>query len=136
MKLEELSTQQEIFDYLVPRLITQNAASFDKATNTNLYYGENNRRCAIGWLILDGDYKKEIEGIDVTRIIQSQVLTNRNVFNKNNKKFLEELQDVHDDWSHTHSVTFTKDFYLRLKAFAESFNLNTQILQEVVNEKA
>jgi hypothetical protein len=61
-----LKTQQEVFDYVCARLVLQGGPS--KRNGFCVFFGEDNRRCARGWLML-----KEQEGTSMNHTDSSIV---------------------------------------------------------------
>lgn len=91
-------TNQEIFNKVYKHLLTQNK----QAVSYNLFYGQKNKlckyrsknlKCAIGCLIPDKLYSKNMEGLSVEELaIEYPELG----FKKGNIRLLGDLQSIHD----------------------------------------
>jgi hypothetical protein len=55
-------TPQEIFDKAATHLLTQNSRSIIPGTDTCAYRGEGGKKCAVGAVIDDADYREDFEG--------------------------------------------------------------------------
>lgn len=120
--LEE-STQQEVFDFVVTHLLTQN----ERATEGNGcgYRVKKEDRvlmCAAGCLIPDDVYTPKMEGLTWSGLYEHKLI---NI--KAHKDFISVLQNVHD----LNSVEKWKE---KLVSFAEIRNLNYDILNNFKNE--
>lgn len=61
-------TLQEIFDRVSQHLLAQNARSVrqsDEGWTTCAYRGHDGKSCAVGCLIADTDYSKDLEGLSI-----------------------------------------------------------------------
>jgi hypothetical protein len=92
-----LRSPQELFDLSVSSLRAQGQKSY---IGTDLEYscryrGENDCKCAIGWLILDQEYKSEMEGLLIKDIFRYLNDERKNEFDKN-LLLLTNLQNTHD----------------------------------------
>lgn len=61
-ELNELENKQDVFDYVVYNLLKQNMASYSEKEEQCAYRGDNNLKCAAGWVIADSEYKECFEG--------------------------------------------------------------------------
>lgn len=87
--------QQEIFDIVSKHLLTQNTQSVFGGGALCAYRGSQGRKCAIGVLISDEDYKPEMEGMRVSAVLNefsavADKLKDVSTF------LLGELQRIHD----------------------------------------
>lgn len=110
-------TNQEIFDKVYTHLITQNAKSTDGEA-TCAYRGTEGRRCAIGCLIPDHAYKKELEGFAAGSMYVRPTLNDLGIHvdDPTTLSLLSQLQAVHD-------VRNPGTWKVDLWVTAEKFNL-------------
>jgi len=102
-------TNQEIFDRVYRHLLTQNAQAYDGDCGGCRYRDEQGRKCAVGCLISDDDYKPALEGTLVSSIDLAYPPSNKQtrlsllyrivaqiVPDQTGVSLLHELQTVHD----------------------------------------
>ena len=58
------NTPQEIFDYVIQRLLEQGKRSMAEEEGCK-YRGDGGTRCALGWLIPDARYHAEMDDLDL-----------------------------------------------------------------------
>lgn len=81
----------EVINYVEKKLIAQNTKSVNKRKQS-VYRGLNNTKCALGFLIPDHLYKKEIEGYHIYFM-----LNENNIYLDNQIRILlSKLQIIHD----------------------------------------
>lgn len=114
-------TEQEIFDKVAVALIDQGKRSVSKSGACR-YRGPNGLKCAIGILISDDMYRKDIEQTDVVDIIDKRVLPRE--YSKF-IPFLDDLQSAHDGAS---GSDFVAHFKIRMCDVAECWKLSPDIL--------
>lgn len=115
---------QEIFDKVATHLLKQNAKSIDPALSSNekqtcAYRGQNGMMCAVGCLIPDDRYSRNMEG----KVVWASVIMNvlRDVHGEMQSGLLEALQSCHD----------SKDVDAwrgELGMIAHNYNLNKAVL--------
>ncbi len=113
---------QEMFDTILKGIRMQGGPSM--ARERCAYRGADGRRCAIGLLIMDGDYTTDIEGLGVASLF------NRGYFSdlkKEAKKFLADMQLLHDDVAartfEDGDKAFLKEWEQRMCKYAEEHGL-------------
>lgn len=125
-------TNQEIFDTVARHLLTQKKECRSDSSG-GCRYRHGYLRCAIGVLIPDDVYDKAIEGIPVNgffgkyrhnvpailKVYDWFKLT----FTVEQRVFLTELQNIHDDES-------AEMWKAELAHFAREFDLNSDVLEE------
>ena len=119
-------TPQEIFNTVINHFYTQRKKSYSFDNNVCLYHGPNGLKCAIGCLIPDEIYIKEMD--EDSWIIQkfSHRFKILSYFTEgNNTDLLDKLQNIHDEASTSDDrVTFLlKDLSKELNKVAKEFNL-------------
>jgi len=70
------SMQQIMFDVVVEK-INQNGFSLDPIQGSCMYRTSEGKKCAVGWLISDEEYKPEMEGSQVVNLVNRKVLPKR-----------------------------------------------------------
>ena len=85
---KQATTEQEIFDFVVDHLQTQNCKALDDRTACR-YRGPNGTMCAAGCLITDDEYDPQIEGKTVYSVKISRI--------SNQLGLVRLLQCVHDN---------------------------------------
>ena len=89
--------KKKVFKTIATHMLTQKKASQDR--NTCLYRDGYGLSCAIGILINDDNYSKELEGYDITDTRVSTAVANSlgsPPLNAKDRSFLGALQDFHD----------------------------------------
>ncbi len=90
-------TNQEVFSTVVKHLYEQGARAVFSETGSCAYRGERGRKCAIGRLIPDDEYVREMEHKSVQTIVDEfKVSTLQGV----NVDLLFNLQEAHDKIPH------------------------------------
>ena len=105
------ATEQEVFDYVGHHLLKQNKHSNLKKLGKCAYRGENNRKCAGGWLIADSEYKPEMEKATWRDLIKSGQVPSEH------EDLIFALQNVHDGYD-------VSKWSEQLRNVAIKFNLN------------
>jgi hypothetical protein len=111
---------QQAFDTMVQHLRKQRQKSRNSGCGTCLYRGPDGLKCAVGVLIPDELYSKEMEGQAIDRLLISE----RNTFPELSKLFdgvnellLDGMQDIHD----FHEPDRWESHF---KSIADEYNLN------------
>jgi hypothetical protein len=127
-------TYQEVFDFVVERLLQQGKRAMRKSGGETLcaLRGEGNTKCAIGHLIPDEDYTAELEDFSTIHNIEGENSLSRGmrkVLEKNlgeiteeDAIFLHEFQFAHDVQEEGRSLRET------MRLFAKAYNLDTKVL--------
>lgn len=122
--------RQEIFDKVAQHLITQGkpSASYDnEGIKHCLYRGPDGTKCAVGCLIPDEEYSKDIESYRVRHIIEVSLTEGINpVISSfsNDVNLLHDLQKVHDYCDIHEDGTFVhSNLIYRLNEVANNFDL-------------
>jgi len=108
-------TYQEMFDKVCAHLLTQNKKAMDYEGICR-YRSDDGTKCAIGCLIPDDLYEKELEGKGVRELILSEFKFS-SYLQQFDLKFLIALQATHD-------CTSPSKWYTELEKIAIRFNLN------------
>jgi hypothetical protein len=118
-------TEQEIFDQSTLGLIAQGGPSKAKDSPRCLYRGPGGRKCAVGILITDEEYKPEMDGdaSSVQCLVDNGLLPERL---KPHVHLLCVLQDAHDN-TLTNSWA---DWKADLNEIALDFGLSTAVLDQ------
>ena len=121
-------TMQETFDTVANHLLTQNKRSVvymgDDQRESCAYRTPDGLMCAVGCLIPDDKYTKDVEGVNVRGLAdqdQEAQMIPKITDSDDEFHFLMAIQDIHDginpiDWPHA------------LTVFAQDFNLSTDVL--------
>ncbi len=122
--------RQEVFDYVTEHLFRQGEAS-RSVDGLCSYRGDAGKECAVGCIIPDKHYRKDLEGLSACG--SSFIHKIEEISPPLHKKmksigfnFLRDLQCVHDmglSWKDTRSL---KE---RLKVVARDYNLNTDVFK-------
>jgi len=111
---------QQAFDIMVQHLRKQGQKSRNNGCGTCLYRGPDGLKCAIGALIPDELYSKEMEGYTIDRLL----INERDRFPELSKLFegideqlLSDMQDIHD-------FNEPDQWEYNFKLIAEDYNLN------------
>lgn len=116
-------SNQQIFDKVAVHLFTQGKQSENKS-GTCLYRGRQNTSCAVGCLIPDSLYERDMEE-NIYEALYDSFPQIRTLFGSHSKDLLIELQLVHDvsgNW------VITKKMHDALLAVADKFDLDASIL--------
>jgi len=89
--------KQETFDYVVRHLYEQGKPALNDEMGC-MYRTENGLMCAVGCLIPDSMYDKEMEFKRIDAVLDGFTLP---AFIKDNEEMLFDLQTVHDKWRPT-----------------------------------
>jgi hypothetical protein len=128
---------QEIFDKVVRHLFKQNKKCTCPSVvagvpGSCLYRGENNTSCAIGSLIPDHLYDVSFENRGIRSLMLKEEISD--YFGIENEIFLSSLQGIHDDADINFAGNFNRgSLHYALKNTADTFNLSTEVLEEVYN---
>ena len=141
--MKQPSTPQEIFDYVIPKMLKQGvlSVSTDKHNQVSCLYRKNKAtHCAIGWIIPDEFYREEFEGKAIVQLIEAGYLKDLPAFTFENLTFLEDFQEAHDSL-HSLVKTYTnsgliKELIKNFEALAETYDLASAVLTKNENEKA
>lgn len=118
-------TLQEIFDEVAIHLLTQNSKAIRNKDGSAAYHGysqsnaEIPAQCAIGCLIPNDKYSREIEGFGVTHLLEFLKLQYSNAFTES---LLSALQCLHDNLHPTL-------WYYELQNIAKNYELNALALE-------
>ena len=114
--------RQKVYDTVKKHLLKQKSRSesfsmVNESSTGCLYRGPNGKKCAIGCLIIDGRYSKNIEGKGVSNpIVKNALYAWAKPKTENDENFLSELQSIHDD-------CYVNRWQNELKTLAISFGL-------------
>jgi hypothetical protein len=112
-------TYQQIFDRAWTHIVAQGKRAVNDEGSC-LYRGENGLRCAIGALITDEAYTKDIENLTVLNI-PKEVLRQSNLPTSiGGCRFLAEIQGCHD---YPIDGGFIDEFKKRMREVAAEYNL-------------
>lgn len=104
-------TRQQMFSKVAKHLLKQNKVC-KKRVGDCLYRGPKGMKCAIGALIPNKLYQKEFEDIGDLETIIDHIPTIHKLFGgRKHLKFLQDLQEIHDDF-------LPEDWPKKLKEFA------------------
>lgn len=87
---------QEVYDKVKAHLLTQNAKSISKDGDCKYRMIRSTKRCAIGCLIPDELYSKDLEGEGVYTLAQDEELGLKDFFAGVSIDLLVDLQCMHD----------------------------------------
>lgn len=109
---------QEIYDKVARHLLTQRAPSLSEEAEGCAYRGDNGLMCAVGCLISDNHYSKDLEGhtVESIEVIESLLDSGIDMKDLNISHLLKRFQDIHDK-------TETIDWKFYINALADDFNL-------------
>lgn len=105
-------TKQEIFSKVKKHLLAQMKKSMRESPKGRVcaYRGENNTSCSVGCLISDSEYKVNMEGYAVNRLLNNfndlvQTILPNDLNEEEGMYFLVLLQEIHDmcpvsDWKY------------------------------------
>lgn len=105
-------TAQEVFEYVVDFMLTQDAAS----TNPDglcLYRNAEGKKCAAGCLIPDESYDPEIESVRWSEITDSMGISRIHM------ELILQLQSAHDVASRSYMTRFNPTFIFQLRRLQE-----------------
>lgn len=117
-------TLQEIFDQVATHLLDQGVASVDSVKGC-LYRGPEGTKCALGCLIPDNYYTKEMEGHGI-RYLRDNDYELPLILKVDPLSFLLDLQYAHDKSLATMGISFWRSDMRRI---ADKYNLNSDILK-------
>ena len=145
-----MRTLQEAFDQSVRGIISQGGPSVDptKSGGYCLLRGPNNHKCAIGWLIPDDKYDKDLESMSPAGIVKELgefpvEEPEPEDLNRRMGSFYSQLQKAHDNSACTYtenpgerivfndSRTFFHRFRTYLHQLALRYKLNEDVLKEI-----
>lgn len=89
-------TNQEVYDKVKAHLLTQNAKSISSNGMCKYRMQRSTKKCAIGCLIPDALYSKDIEGEGVYTLAQDEELGLKDFFADVSIDLLVDLQCMHD----------------------------------------
>ena len=130
MIYEQLDTPMKIVEYVEEKLLKQNRKSigtYGKVPSClfrDFSDPETPAKCAVGWLIDDSVYRRDMEGTDLSSVIfmVSDKHQQHGQFLENNTDLLYFLMSVHDDYL----VLEWPDVFAKLKSCIDqdgNFNL-------------
>lgn len=128
MIIQEVNNKslQEIFDFVVSHLLTQNAKAIKY---TSCRYRVGNLKCAVGVLIADEDYACEFEGLSIRTLRDKFAESIFADISEPKMQLLVHLQSVHD-------ADDVESWLEKLSLLAKVLALNDEILKKFeVNEK-
>lgn len=118
-------TIQEIFDKVYTHLLTQNAKSQDnfEGLTSCKYRSAEGLMCAVGCLITDEAYNKDIEGKNPkTKLVRKTLEKSGITVDPNTARILADLQTIHD--------VFEPEYWEEeLSIFAQNKNLTVPTLK-------
>ena len=89
-------TDQEIFTKVATHLLTQNKQSLSESLQSCRYRGMGGTMCAVGCLITDDAYDREIEGYRSSSGVVIMALEESGIDGRAAMDLLHDLQFVHD----------------------------------------
>ncbi len=121
-------TPQEIFDYVSEFLLKQGGKSTLENGVCAYRSSDGTRKCAVGCLIPDECYVKDIEEITIEEITTRPAYVHLNLpdYFKENIDLLKALQNCHD-----FCFTDKEDLIKNLGQVSVLFNLNTDVLKKM-----
>ena len=110
---------QEVFDEIVSKIVAQGQPSLGTmaSTETCMYRGDGNLKCAVGMIIPDENYTSDIEGMGVEASEVMKAMPEEYV---EHVGLLNDLQSCHDFASET---GFVADFIRRANGVAKEHEL-------------
>lgn len=96
MELSEIKTAQQAFDYVVTRLADQRGPAMRQDTSSCVYLSDDGRKCAVGHVIRDEDYRPALEGDTVASLIDKLRDTASWRLIASNVNFWKSMQRAHD----------------------------------------
>lgn len=117
---------QEIFGRVYIGIIKQGGPSINPASSECLYRSPQGRKCAVGQLLLDEFYNKEMEGKTVGSPLIDNGLFSSGVTNSN-LQFVKILQNIHDVAAFeadNEDKLFVEIFKKEMQAVIKRYNLN------------
>lgn len=109
---------QNVFNKVVRHLYAQGVPAMDD--NVCLYRTDDGKKCAVGGLIYDREYKPKMEMNDVFKLVEKDLLPKRLVEHKN---LLRTLQSAHDRLNVGADLR-SKTFADSLREIARTYNLS------------
>jgi hypothetical protein len=110
--------KQQVYDFVRDKLIAQERGSVNINYRGCAYRGVDGAKCAVGWLIPDRQYNKDMEG-DVDNLFNYyNIDTHSNKSTVDKYEFLTRLQSVHDAIAHLEGKAFVNCIKPRLTRFA------------------
>ena len=113
-------TEQEVFDTVAKHLLAQGARS--KSGGECAYRGDGGLKCAVGCLIADSDYVKDMEGLIVHDLLEHYSAPSLEPI-RQHKPLLLRLQHLHD-------VGKPGEWVVTLRWLAEEYNLSPAVLED------
>ena len=120
---------QEAFDLAVKHLYFQGERSYDYNKQFCTYRNSNGTRCAVGALIPDELYSKEMETKDIGQLINNNVSIKK-YFEDVEKYLLVDLQDIHDSQHNWNSEGLNDIGVFLLRNLANRYGLNEKKLKK------
>lgn len=114
-------TAQELFDKVATHLLTQNKKAKSAAGHC-VYRAPDGRKCAVGCLIPDEEYRPSIEGNGAGFLIRSGLVPSLEAL-LSHLGLVEQLQFVHDR-------SYVQDWRAELHGVARERHLSTSVLDE------
>lgn len=125
-------TLQEHFDFVVGNLLRQNARSGpeDGGTWHGSWYRYEGKKCALGWIIPDDKYRKEMEGDWVSEIIRRfPDAIPHELRSGDGARLVGRLQKVHD-------MTGVANWKEQFASVAQEFCLDDAVCREPAKAEA
>lgn len=115
-------SQQQIIEFIADKLIRQNERSVSYMRGGCRYRGDNGTKCAIGHLLTDEEYRRDMEGTTIKSSHFRQYEINYRTL-----AMLAELQDMHDC-----NAIFA--WPMILEGIAKKYELDTGALHAVIQK--
>lgn len=127
-------TRQESFNHICRNLIAAESPSIHRDDESKesrcVYRGYFGARCAVGWLIPDYLYTRDIEGAGISKVVEVlPLLKDEPLFNCWTLDELSALQQVHDHAAlkGTHKRKWSEVIRDDLRQFAKDYNLKMEV---------
>lgn len=130
--------KQQMFDIAAKGILSQGKASFSKTDQVCMYRNNDGCKCAIGWLIPDSKYIKELENqsllseedlyvVSLNVCEHVKMIAKAAGIRKGQYTFANELQFCHDDAFS--DGDFIRGFKIAMKDLAHKYKLSTKVLE-------
>jgi len=123
-------TPEDLFRTVASHLFRQGCQSTRKINpNECLYRGPEGRKCAVGFLIPDSSYSPAMEGRGLDSLIEDfgGVLPQAIL---DNSSLLHRLQQLHDSYTSSSSLTFREHLLYELSILAVEQKFQTRVIRE------
>ena len=119
-------TKTQIFDKVAKHLLKQKSVSRDKYGGC-AYRGKSKSACAVGAVIRDSAYEKELEGFPVRRSVEKTPYRIVSALSKSGVKKSSKLYELLSSLQLVHDTDPVSEWKESLKRIARSFNIKTKV---------